>query len=185
MASGCISNAGANYGLTPYFPKTEFTDLKRYESDIPTQFANLLTVANEPVIFNDPSLKFAMRLTIHAAYTGTAVIRMEEKGDGTIVAEFKKFGPRSVNGTLPLMTRGPITLTAKDVSLLRQSVEQQDFWAVDNRQDVVGSDGSDWLLEVKDGVRYHVVYRWWPSSGPVFEIGTELMRLTDFQFVDR
>ncbi len=174
----------ANAGVA-YFPAGEFSDLESFDAGLPKQLSDYLAAAGEPVIFADASTQFAVRLTIQAAFTGSIVIRVEEKSDGRIIARFKKFGHPRRNCRAPLIAQGTVHLTSDAVRKLRLTVEQQAFWSVDDRQDTIGSDGSDWVLEVKDGGRYHVAHRWWPFSGLIFEIGSVLMTLTHVHFVDR
>lgn len=183
-ASGCEASSERS-GISLYIPKTEFTDLESYESNLPRLFSDYLKAANEPVIFDDSSVAFAVRLTIQGAFKGGIVVRVEENRNGDAVAQFKRFGPKRPDNTEPLVEQGEIRLTKNAIMELRKFVAQQGFWAVTNKQEVIGSDGSYWVVEVKDGQKYHVVYRWWPSGGPVFEIGTALLNLAGAHFADR
>ena len=43
---------------------------------------------------------------------------------------------------------------------------------------VVRADGAQWIVEVREGARYHVVDRWSPDEGRIYEIGRHLMSLS-------
>ncbi|HTC43957.1 MAG TPA: hypothetical protein VK696_02810 [Steroidobacteraceae bacterium] len=43
-------------------------------------------------------------------------------------------------------------------------------------------DGSQWIVEVRDGNRYHYVDRWSPQDGPVPEIGERFIALSQQDF---
>lgn len=55
------------------------------------------------------------------------------------------------------------------------------FWDLPQSAQVVGADGSRWIVE---GVttRYRVVERWTPESGPVRAIGQQLLALTGWKY---
>jgi hypothetical protein len=46
----------------------------------------------------------------------------------------------------------------------------------------IGVDGAQWIVEVRDGDRYHYVDRWSPESGPVRKLGEQLMALSQQDF---
>ena len=43
-------------------------------------------------------------------------------------------------------------------------------------------DGSQWIVEVRDGDRYHYVDRWSPEQGPLRELGEQIMALSQQDF---
>jgi len=70
-------------------------------------------------------------------------------------------------------------LSAEESSALLTELRKATFWDLPSREKRMGIDGAEWLIEGRDGVRYHVVRRWSPVAGPVREIGLQLLRVAN------
>lgn len=46
----------------------------------------------------------------------------------------------------------------------------------------IGGDGSQWIVEVRDGDRYHYVDRWSPKDGPMRALGEHIMAVSHQDF---
>ena len=64
-------------------------------------------------------------------------------------------------------------------------LNQIDFWNMDTEAKVMGYDGSQWILEGKEGNKYHVVDRWTPRGNKYSQCCDFLIGLTDLTFSDR
>ena len=53
------------------------------------------------------------------------------------------------------------------------------FWFLPTSDKAMGTDGSQWVLEVIQGGRYHVVHRWSPENGPFLEFCRVLLHVAD------
>lgn len=173
-----------------YFPNDAFLSLDEGHSDFPMRFSGLLKALNEPVLFNDPSLNYSVRLTIDTAFNGTLIITIAEKTDGHVTAEYKKFGGSlydSDGAIIPgsQIDSGVFQLGEAQLAELKQLIEDQKFWQLDSNQDLIGSDGSDWVIEVSDQNKFHAAYKWWPSDGGVYVIGQALMKTANVSIIDR
>lgn len=62
---------------------------------------------------------------------------------------------------------------------------QIDFWNLDTEEkEIMGLDGSQWILEGKKGEKYHVVDRWSPKNDKYSQCCDFLIKLTDLTFGD-
>jgi hypothetical protein len=53
------------------------------------------------------------------------------------------------------------------------------FWDLPSKEKLQGIDGAEWIIEGRDGDRYHVVRRWSPVAGPVRDIGLLLLGIAN------
>jgi len=68
-------------------------------------------------------------------------------------------------------------MSAQQTSWFVDKVDEVGFWHLPTyeKSDVIGTDGSQWILEgVKKG-KYLIVDRWSPDRGPVKALGTAMM----------
>jgi hypothetical protein len=59
---------------------------------------------------------------------------------------------------------------------------QHEFWAMTPTAMPVGTDGAQWIVEVADGSRYHVVDRQSPGAGLISGMGRRLIELSRQNF---
>jgi hypothetical protein len=89
------------------------------------------------------------------------------------------------------------TLSARDAAAMRALFKASSwFWRTASAQATttagdcapaktcvtVAGDGSQWIVEVRDGSRYHYVDRWSPKDGPVHDIGERFIALSQQDF---
>lgn len=169
----------------PYFPRSAFTDLNSYSAHVPEVFSNYLRSVQEPVIYSDEALEFAVRLTIKAGVRGGLVVRVSEARDGQIVAIARRFHAQAASEVAPRpVYERNLSVTPDDVLRIKRKISDANIWQTDNKQDVI-SGGSLWLLEVKDGKRFHAIYRLAPLSDSVFDVGSLLITLAHEELIDR
>ena len=80
--------------------------------------------------------------------------------------------------TADLATRHSVerTLTDAEWSTLHRVIEESAAWHISPGDDEIGADGEDWLLELAESDRYHVVLLW--DFERIKPIGDELRRLS-------
>jgi hypothetical protein len=155
--------------LPSYFPSSEFTgpsDDRFFIRD----FACSLYTFREPVLLNHKPLGYAVRVTWLTPFFGDAVLRIEDDGGGEIHFVFKRKPTVAASDAKSSFTRRG-RLSREDFSKLTAAIEQENFFPISNQQNVAASDGTVWLLEVRDAKRYHAAYRIGPFSTPVQDIG--------------
>lgn len=60
-------------------------------------------------------------------------------------------------------------------------IQSSGLWHLPPRGDAKGADGSEWIVEGVS-MRYHVVSRWTPRSGPVRAIGEQFLSLAGWRY---
>jgi hypothetical protein len=111
------------------------------------------------------------------AFDHPIVVRVEVNMDGKGLLTTKVAGWR--NGSKPghLIVNKTRKMSVDQTNWFLYVIDQLGFWQLPthDKSDVMGLDGSQWILEgVKDG-KYLVVDRWSPHEGPVKGLGTVMM----------
>ncbi|MBD8872216.1 hypothetical protein [Rhodanobacter sp. DHB23] len=85
-----------------------------------------------------------------------------------------------------------IALNARQIEYMRKQIELSDAWSVptnstynSNGNVVIAADGAQWIIELRDGDRYHVIDRFSPKNGPARALGLAFLALTGWQFPAR
>ena len=81
--------------------------------------------------------------------------------------------------------RQEIELSATQFRDLEALISNSGFWNLPPHVETNGLDGSEWIIEGVRGGTYHVVNRWSPDTGPVREIGEQMLVLTGWHFPSR
>lgn len=163
---------------TYYFPFTLSPDSSVYVGLNPfwnERYSEVLAVLNEPVIYHNQSDTVIYRFTWLRAFHAPVVIRLEGyKGRYQLI--WKAYDKAS----------GSRLLDRKTWNMFVKQLTRADFWQLPADEDVIGVDGSRWLLEGKLPGRYHVVNRFTPKpDSAYYQCCDLLIRLTGLQFTDR
>jgi hypothetical protein len=151
-----------------YFPTSEFADLK-YDSIFVPIFERHLADLDEPVLYNLPGVRYAVRVTWLTPFYGDAVLRVEDTGEHINFIYKRRPSVAAPDTKKNIDLHGE--LTREEFAKLTLEIQRERFFSLTNKQNVVATDGTIWLLEAYDGTRYHAVYRIGPFSTPVQNIG--------------
>jgi hypothetical protein len=77
---------------------------------------------------------------------------------------------KHLSRTSEVLTSFSFVVTRTDISKIRQVLSVEHFWSLNNHQQSVTTDGTELLLEVRDGDKYHVVYAGSTLDGPILRI---------------
>jgi hypothetical protein len=69
-------------------------------------------------------------------------------------------------------------LTVEEINKLSGFMDQHDFWSMPITDDYLIEDGSQWIIEIKQGDRYHVINRQSPEEGAIYELGNLFLELS-------
>jgi hypothetical protein len=61
-------------------------------------------------------------------------------------------------------------------------IEKSKFWSLKSHDDRIGLDGTTWVIEGARAGKYHMVERWSPKDGPIFELGNYIQKLAGTNF---
>lgn len=70
------------------------------------------------------------------------------------------------------------TLTGDEWRKFLSLLEQSDYWNLPSKEDNLGRDGAEWILEGVRDNRYHIVDRWSPEKGEHREVCIYLLGLS-------
>jgi hypothetical protein len=71
-------------------------------------------------------------------------------------------------------------LTDLEWKAISEGITALTFWSMPTETEESGADGAQWVLEGRNGSRYHVVDRWTPKSGAYRELCLQMLRLSGF-----
>jgi hypothetical protein len=142
-------------------------------------YTGQLAAAGEPVISPTGSdRREVLRFSWIPTFDPTLTVRVVRKGPKvTMVAKRLSGAGGYQPGTLDREIKRSVSL--RDWDRLMGMLDQADFWNMPSDEPLlkcdseghcsIGADGSQWVLEVADSSRYHVVDRWYFGDYPEFE----------------
>jgi hypothetical protein len=68
-------------------------------------------------------------------------------------------------------------LSPADWQSFSRALAAADPWRMETELPAAGIDGSQWLVEVRDGSKYHIVDRWSPKTGAYRELCLLMLKL--------
>jgi hypothetical protein len=173
LASILIPSASNSAPVADYFPNSAFHGLAAWDAAAPKPWSQLLGDFREPVLFNNRSFRFEIRVVVAPASSYAMLVRISETKDGVITAEMKQMPARTAS---PLMSQ-PIQVTTGELSEIKNTLARAHFWSIGNTLPVLSTDGADLLVEVKNGSGYHVVHTNVASGGPTIGITRKVLSL--------
>lgn len=167
-------SVGAQADAGEWFPSEAFA-----ASEVASRFATALEVMYERPLVEGSDYAESYRFVWLRAFHDPVVVRLEvtPAGEGQVTTKILRGGAAQGRGELELVRSE--WANPRRVRAFRRAVGEQGFWSLAVSGAARGLDGSLWLLEARDGRRYHAVERWSPADGPVRELGEELLRLGD------
>jgi hypothetical protein len=146
-----------------YFPLELFSNVK-YESNSVKHYSKHLYSMQEPLLFNKVVDKETYRFTWLRTFDNPVCIRIEKALD-----EYKLYWKLTdgAGGYNP----GNLVISEEKVidrriwEAFEKHIKKSQFWEMSTvDKSIDGLDGSQWILEGKDQLGYHVVSRWCPSG---------------------
>jgi len=143
-------------------------------------YSAMLHIMKEPSLScgdTAPGYRFLWLRTFHHPVAVRLTVRA---GHGTLQAtELSGAAGYQPGSVLRRVSR---ELESKAVARVQAAWVGTDLWKAPVRSGPMGFDGSEWIVEARDGSRYHAVSRWSPKEGPVREFGLLLLSLTGWQY---
>lgn len=131
--------------------------LDKFRSD---WFCRQLTAAKEARLAGEPSYRFSYIPSFHAT---RIVVAFKEEGHPVVVGKVLSGKGGYEAGTLAQTTRR--ALSADEWRRLEQRLENAGLWEPPDRDDRVGADGAEWIVEGRKGGRYSFHVVWSPTEG--------------------
>ena len=171
-----------------YFPLNTSNDTfknVRLDSFLVKWYSEQLFALREPIIYSDNSQNEIYRFTWLRTFHNPIAVRIERHGDNYFL--YWKLS-NGAGGYSPgkLMIDKHRVLEKSTWEEFVSKLNQIDFWNMATKQNDMGNDGSEWILEGKSAGKYHVVDRWTPSKdSKYYECCDFLLSLTDLKITGR
>jgi hypothetical protein len=163
---------------TTYFPAGSFEKDKRADQFVMHWFSQQLYALQEPSLFverKDKSVE-SYRFTWLRTFHHPVAIRIDIHPDGSASLSTKTASGAGGYDPGHVIQSDSRILTKEETQKFLEFTEKVEFWslpAYDDSRD--GADGSEWIVEGVSRGNYHVVSRWTPTSGPIYELGRFLL----------
>ena len=153
---------------TAFYFKTKHnrkdTSNNAIDSFVNKWYSNMLFNLKEPIIKDYQGEKEIYRFTWLRTFHHPVSVRFEKQGG--IIMLFAKVS-NGAGGYKPrrIIFDTSISLTSNEYNLLTKKVADIDFWnqPTEERDDDIGIDGSEWIIEAVKNNKYHMVTRYTPS----------------------
>jgi hypothetical protein len=171
-----------------YFPTKMFLD----SSDLPGMrnfrvnwYSKQLIALKDPIIFSDNSTKEIYRFTWLRSFHNPIAIRLERlDNDYKLYWKLCSGAGGYAPGKLIIDKQKTIDQNTWDV--FKMLLDQINFWRLNTTEEVMGTDGAEWIIEGKKSQQYQVVDRWTPNhDSRYYKCCDYLIRLTDFVIADK
>ena len=166
-----------------YFPsKLLGGDDQWLDSFLNKWYSEQLFAMREPIIFSDKSNKEIYRFTWLRTFDNPIAIRIE-KQDSTYLLFWKVCNGAGGYEPGQLTENKQKTIDKETWDKFKSKLNDINFWNLPTKEnEIMGTDGSQWILEGKKDSKYHTVDRWSPSEkGKYYQCCDFLIGLTDLK----
>ena len=168
-----------------YFPLKMFTDTSiyvGYDTFHVEWYSKYLIAMEEPLMFNKRQNKSTFRLLWLRIFHNPVSIRIDKQSDDSYSLTWKQCDGAGGYEPGKLVINKTKTIDKKTWDTFQDILSKTDYWNFKtNEVEVLGTDGSQWILEGTDMNNYHVVDRWTPSGGKFYDCCNFLIELTDLK----
>ena len=161
---------------TSYFPPHTLSQNMPSDKFVTGWYSQQLAALKEPSLWrpihetNDEEYRFLWLRTFH--HPIAVRLAISPSGEGTLITKIAD----GAGGYKPgkLITDTTTHLDKVQLDRFREKIIHDNFWNLPAEGTQGGMDGSEWIIEGQRHGNYHVVSRWTPSSGEVFDLGNAL-----------
>ena len=104
------------------------------------------------------------RFTWRSSFDGNALVHIASTDNGV------RLQSRLLGYLSPRAPSPSLTLAPHDWDTLQRALKTSGFWTLNTKDNRIGLDGAQWLIEGRRGATYHFVSRWSPG-GVVRDLG--------------
>ncbi len=161
VASLCIGLADAQEAS--YFPldKAGVRGISDFENQWYSKILDRL--GEQSLLESKPSRSEKFRFVLIPTWGNPRSVHLSIT-DGVAKIEGKRLDGQGGYDPGNLVEKTFVKLTELEVKEVRTLYDKLDFFRLNTRDKTKGKDGSEWILEVVDGRKYHVVVRWSPAE---------------------
>jgi hypothetical protein len=137
-------------------------------------YSTVLGAMSEPSLSCDPPRGATYRFLLLRSFDTPIFVRVEAQKDGAILWAGVMGYMDKADKVVRSVRRN---LSQAEWSQVTRGLDAVGFWNLPTWVINYGRDGERWIIEGRDGSRYHVVDRWSPRAGPYRDIGLALLKL--------
>jgi hypothetical protein len=170
---------GCTKAENEYFPKRIFRDKTVRDESISKWYGGQLSALEESSIWAQRGTKKEIyRFTWLRTFHNPIAVRLEMSDDGTGVLFLKRCDGAGGYKPGKLILNKSAIISKEEMDNVKKKFDKLNFWEQSSRDPGEGGmDGAQWIFEgLRDG-KYHLVDRWTPEKGPIYEIGLEFQKL--------
>lgn len=140
------------------------TTLNTIDSFSNIGYSVMLYALKEPILCEYQGDKEIYRFTWLRTFHHPVSVKLEKQND--IIRLFVKICNGASGYDIgKLIFDTTINVTQSEYKLLTQKVSEINFWNLPTEElDLIGNDGSEWIIEVVKDNKYHVVTKWSPKG---------------------
>lgn len=145
-------------GANTYFPKDAVSDFEQ------TWYAKHLSAMKEPVLVSrgDDKSQFAFRVLYLPTWGRPVAVRIEKTGETIVRRSVMLSGDGGYDpGKVKEEKRNAVTAT--DFAALLGEIRKSGFWDLSPKDEVMGFDGSQLIIEAIQDGKHVVLVRWTPE----------------------
>ena len=165
---------------TIYFPDKAFSDDSRLDKFTRDWYSGQLKALEEPSLrarSKDTSLQ-SYRFVWLRTFHHPIAIRVDVRKDGTSIVTTKVASGAGGYRPGKLVEHKTAALTLEQTQDLVAKISLEGFWGLSAYlAEGGGCDGSEWIIEGSKDGKYHVVTRWSPTNGLIYELGIAFIGL--------
>ncbi len=130
----------------------------------------------------EPSLQCASRYPIYRflwlrTFHHPIAVRVEKRQDGMHLFAVELDGAGGYEPGLE-SRRIQRVLSAREAGVFSEAIAAAEVFSAPDKQQFLGTDGSRWTVEARDGARYQIHDMWTPERGRIQQLGMVFIALT-------
>ncbi|MEO0477015.1 MAG: hypothetical protein AAF085_13740 [Planctomycetota bacterium] len=165
---------------TDYFPDLIFSDTPDHHEFVVDWYSKHLRAMDEPSLYDrsQDSEAHQYRFLWLPTWGRPVAVRLELSSDGTGLVKSTILDGSGGYEPGNIKSETTATINAEKVKSLLEDIESIKYWSMPTRDDRIGTDGEQYILEAIKGGRHHIVDRWSPEDGDSFaEVCQQLIKL--------
>lgn len=143
-------------------------------------YSEYLKAFEEPILIDSLTTEI-YRFTYLRTFDNPIVIRLESNNDSVIIY-WKVLDGKGGYSIGKIIENKSKVLIADEWENIEKQINSIKYWSLGVDKEIIGEDGSQWILEGKKLGKYHVVDRW--CGGKISSVCKELIKLTDLKIED-
>ena len=168
-----------------YFPLETFKDtalFDGYDTFVVSWYSEHLFAMKEPILFNNQNEFEIFRFTWLRTFHNPVVIRIQ-KNENQYQLIWKVCDGAGGYDPGNLVVDKKRIIREEEWNEFQEIIDSIDFWNLPtNEREILGTDGSQWILEGAVQGKYHVIDRWTPhENSPAYQLGNYLISISSLK----